>query len=199
MLADLPFLLQAHEQPPPRSLRFAPLPEHALAIDGQLASLPRPLIGLTWRAGTAPTGGTGGALYKAVPFEKFAAMAAALPGTLVVLQRDPAEEELARLRELTDGRMADFSRLNADLEGMLALLDRLDDSVGVSNTNMHLLAALGRTARVLVSRGAEFRWMAEGEASPWFPGFKVYRQSPGGDWSPALGAVGSDLAAAFAR
>ena len=72
--------------------------------------------------------------------------------------------------------MHDFTALNEDLEDMLALLSFMDDYVCVSNTNFHLRAVRGRVGRVLVPNPPEFRWMAEGEESPWFPGCKVYRQ-----------------------
>jgi hypothetical protein len=93
--------------------------------------------------------------------------------------------------------VADLSVLNADLETMLALLAQIDDYVGVSNTNMHLMAALGRGARVLVSRLPLFRWMAEGTESPWFPGFHVYRESNDRGWVPPLTSVIADLRAKY--
>jgi hypothetical protein len=87
----------------------------------------------------------------------------------------------------------DFSAANAELEDMLALLALLDEYVGVSNTNMHLAAGLGKRARVLVPYPPEWRWMVEGAASPWFPGFVVYRQSPDKDWTAALARLADDL------
>jgi hypothetical protein len=51
----------------------------------------------------------------------------------------------------------------------------------VSNTNVHLLAGLGRAARVLVPYPAEWRWMRRDGASP----------SP--DWSLALEQLRRDL------
>jgi len=87
--------------------------------------------------------------------------------------------------------------LNEDLEAMLALLALIDDYVGVSNTNMHLCAGAGRTARVLLPRPAEWRWMISGNESPWFPGFRVYRQSPVGDWGLAFDRLAQDLRAQF--
>jgi len=60
-----------------------------------------------------------------------------------------------------------------------------------------LRAGAGRTARVLVPRPAEWRWMAAGSSSPWFPGFSVYRQSIDGEWNAALDALGRDLARAL--
>jgi hypothetical protein len=78
---------------------------------------------------------------------------------------------------------------------MLALLALIDDYIGVSNTNMHLRAGVGKTARVLVPCPAEWRWMAKGNRSPWFPGFSIYRQENNGDWSNALAQLAADLGA----
>jgi len=88
--------------------------------------------------------------------------------------------------------------LNEDLEGMVALLTVIDEYVGVSNTNMHLRAGVCASARVLVPRPPEWRWMAHGRASPWFPGFTVYRQAERGDWSAAMAALQQDLVARWA-
>jgi hypothetical protein len=73
------------------------------------------------------------------------------------------------------------------------VLAELDEYVTVSNTNVHLLAGLGKTARVLVPYPAEWRWMRRDGASPWFAGFPVYRQAQSRDWSAALNQLRSDL------
>ncbi len=96
------------------------------------------------------------------------------------------------------GREAhDLTALNDDLEGMLALVDLLDDYVCVSNLNVQLRAARGRASRVLVPHPPAFRWMAKGEETPWFPGTRVYRQTVDNDWDPAFAALERDLAAAW--
>ena len=79
---------------------------------------------------------------------------------------------------------------------VLALLLLLDEYTGVSNTNMHLRAGLGLTARVLVPDPPEWRWMDRGTASPWFPRFRVYRQDRGAGWAGALSELSADLCAA---
>jgi len=196
LLGDLPYLLEAHRSPIPATLRFAALPERIAEVGARLQGLARPLVGLTWRAGTGPESGNRNALFKEVPFGKFVAMAERLPGTLLILQRQPKPSEMATLTAACGSRVQDYSALNADLEAMHALLSLLDEYIGVSNTNMHLCAALGRTARVLVSRSVEFRWMAAGSASPWFPGFPVYRQGAKGDWAGAFQAIAADVEAA---
>jgi len=35
--------------------------------------------------------------------------------------------------------------------------------------------------------------MAAGEHSPWFPGFRIYRQAPDGDWKSAMEQLAQDL------
>ena len=193
LLGDLPYLLRAAELPIPGPIRFTPLADRMTEIAARLAGLKRPLIGLTWRAGTGPEAGNRNVLFKEVKFTDFVAITKSLPGTLLVLQRNPKAEEVRALSEACGERVADLSALNADLEAMLALLAQIDDYAGVSNTNMHLMAALGRGARVLVSRMGEFRWMAEGAESPWFPGFRVYREAKDGSWLAALASVATDF------
>ena len=193
LLGDLPHLLGAPWQPVSTSIRFEP-PRSALdEIAPRLEGLPRPLTGLTWRAGTGPEAGNRNALYKEIPFDQFVDAASRIPGSLLVLQRSPREEELDRLQAACLGRLHDFSSLNADLERMLALLRLIDGYLGVSNTNMHLCAGLGRSADVLVSGSVEFRWMAEGTHSPWFPDFRIHRQQASGHWTEALDAAVSVL------
>lgn len=193
LLGDLPHRLQSHLSGVPRAVSFMPRDAELAALTERLSLLPRPLVGLTWRAGTGPESGRRHVLYKAVPFSEFVEMAAQLPGSLLVLQRNPKAEELAALRSAVGSRCHDFSVLNGDLEQMLALLSLIDEYACVGNTNVHLRAALGLRCRVFVSGAVEFRWMANGDVSPWFPASRVYRQGPRADWGSAFRAVVSDI------
>jgi hypothetical protein len=161
---------------------------------------PPPYLGLTWRAGTAPADQRGRSwlLHKEIPVDALAGAVKGFPGTIIALQRLPRSGEIAQLSERVSRQVHDLTGLNEDLETMLALLAAIDEYVGVSNTNMHLRAGAGRTARVLVPRPAEWRWMVAGE-SPWFPGFRVYRQQRDGDWSAALGRLDRDVVARYGQ
>jgi hypothetical protein len=149
---------------------------------------PPPYLGLTWRAGTplAAQPIRGRSLYKEAPLKLLAIALGNVPGTILALQRHPRDSELDALSKDLKRDVHDLSAANEDLEDMLALLALLDETIGVSNTNMHLLAGLGKTARVLVPHPPDWRWMLRNSESPWFPGFKIYRQAPGGDWTSAL-------------
>lgn len=182
----------------PATLRIPVLAEAAAALAQRLQKYgPPPYLGVTWRAGTAARDQVGAdwVLSKELPLPALAQALREYSGTLLALQRHPAPGEINDLANTAGKPVHDCSDLNDDLEQMLALLALIDDYVGVSNTNMHLRAAAGRAARVLVPNPAEWRWMYWGDRSPWFPDFRIYRQSLHGDWSPALAALARDLAA----
>lgn len=184
------------------SLRIEALPQKLAETRAQLAALgPPPYIGITWRGGIAPQKQRTASwlLYKSVGLAELARTLRNVPGTFLALQREPDDSEIGAFSAALAQPVHDMTSLNEDLEGMLALLSTLDEYVGVSNTNMHLRAATGRAARVLVPVPAEWRWMEAGRESPWFPGFSVYRQSLCGDWSAALAALGRELQVKYGR
>ena len=182
----------------PKSLALAPLEESTSAMRKRLSEAGKPpYVGLTWTGGTPPErqqAGSGWLLFKEIGIPKLAGALKGAPGTFIALQRKPADGDIKTFSRLLGHEVHDFTDLNNDLEGMLALLALIDEYIGVSNTNMHLRAAVGKTARVLVPQPAEWRWMASGAASPWFPGFSIYRQSLDGEWGGALARLRKDLA-----
>jgi tetratricopeptide (TPR) repeat protein len=195
-LRDFARLIKLGWPPVPQSAHIEPLPEKTAAVHARLAALgPAPYIGLTWRAGTLPEEqhASNWVLYKSIDLRALAATLEGVGGTLVALQRAPAAGEIATLEEALGRPVHDLCALNDDLEEMLAMLAGIDEYVGVSNTNMHLRAAAGKTARVLVPAPAEWRWLRAGRESPWFPGFTIYRQSLQGDWRDALSSLHRDL------
>lgn len=176
----------------PPSIALAPLPEREARLGERLAEFgPPPYVGVTWRAGTR---GRQGLLYKDSPVSRMAAALAPFDVRVIALQRAPRAGEVAAFADALGRPVCDLTDLNADLEDMLALVGLLDDHVCVSNTNVHLAAARDHTCRLLIPNPPEFRWLAAGDESPWFPGMTVYRQDTDGDWSAAFAALTRDLA-----
>jgi tetratricopeptide (TPR) repeat protein len=192
-VGDLPYLLDlvAADVPP---LALTPDPTRVEAMRARLAEAgPGPYYGITWRAGVQLFDLRWKSLYKELPATALADLARGKKATWISLQRAPAEGEVQRMASAMQAPLADFAQTNDDLEDMLALLSLLDEYIGVSNTNMHLRAGLGLPGQVFVPHPPEWRWMAEGETSPWYPGFHVYRQTPLGDWSGAVAQANSRL------
>ena len=182
-VGDLPYLLgmQDGDTPPP-TIHLPAEPAREDALRATLSSFgPPPWIGVTWRAGTANRQRL---LFKEAPAE---VLARALPrdATIVAVQRGALPGEIGRFAATLGRDVPDLSATNDDLEDLLALSGLLDGYVAVSNTMVHMRASRGRKSHVLVPAPAEFRWMADGAESPWFPGSPIYRQQPNGDWTTA--------------
>jgi hypothetical protein len=196
-IGDLPALLEADATPPAFALRTDD--SQAGHARERLERLGRPpYLGLTWQAGTnvlrRPEYGSDlGLLFKEIPPALLGQAVRGWPGTVVSLQRAPAPADLQALHAAAGAEVHDLSAANEDLAEVLALLAVLDEYVAVSNTNIHLLAGLGRTARVLVPHPPEWRWMRRDGPSAWFPNFPVYRQPVSRDWSEPLKRLREDL------
>jgi tetratricopeptide (TPR) repeat protein len=198
-VGELPWALEAGSagDPTPPSIRLEPDPARLHALHAHLAAAgPGPYLGLTWRAGTSAErqqGIKGKVLAKEIDLRALGQALAQTPATLIALQRGLREGELEALRHACGRPLHDFSAWNEDLDDALATLALLDDYVGVSNTNMHLVAALGRGAKVLLPFPPEWRWSAGGAGAAFFPGFTLYSQSSNGSWTAALTRLRDDL------
>lgn len=198
LVGDLPLLADmrdAADIPPPLPLDID-ADRQANMRKALEAFGPPPYLGITWQAGveqSARARENRHRLHKQISPADLGEIARAWPGSVVVLQRNPKPEDLTAFSNAAGRAWLDWSGVNDDLRDALAAVSLLDEYVGVSNTNMHLLAGIGKTARVLVPHPAEWRWMAKGESSPWFPGFKIYRQSSDQSWQAALDKLKSDL------
>ena len=196
-IGDLPALLGCEETPPAWPLEVG----DAGRAQGRerLAELgPGPYLAVTWRAGTdTGRGREFGAermqLSKAVPPAALGAALRGWPGTVIALQRGARADDAAQFGRALGAAFHDLSALGDDLPALLAVLAGIDEYVTVSNTNVHLLAGLGRTARVLLPWPVEWRWMRRDGDSPWFPGFAVYRQPPTRDWTEPLERLRRDV------
>ncbi|HTN94421.1 MAG TPA: tetratricopeptide repeat protein, partial [Gallionella sp.] len=187
LAGDLPLALGMVAEadiPPPIPLEVLPEKRQEIALrlesrrDAKL-----PLIGITWRGGGDKNGRR---MVREIPIELLAATLREIEATFVIVQRNPEPGEIAAFEKVLGRPVLDFSEVNNDLEGMLALMEQLDDYIGVDNTNMHLRASVGKTARILVPHLQDFRCMAKGDRSPWFPGFTLYRRTTDDGWSSAL-------------
>lgn len=202
LVGDLPLALgmkQVENIPKPISLSV--LADKLEAVKAQLPQDGKPLIGLTWRAGQPRSEVDkkfkNKVLQKEIPLELLIDSLHDLDAHFVILQRYATDEEIQTLKQALPQTLYDFTHFSDDLESMLALMALLDDYVGVSNTNLHLLIGLDKSARVLIPNPPDWRWMNKGQTSPWFEGFTVYRQTTSGDWCDVFQQLRVDLQTAF--
>jgi hypothetical protein len=115
------------------------------------------------------------------------------PGTAISVQYRQAAGDFEAFCEAYGANVLDASAANEDIESLLVLLSLVDELVCVSSASVHLRAAGGREARVLVPHPPDWRWLRHGERSPWYPGFPLYRQRLDLDWSEPLAQLRRDL------
>ena len=187
-IPDLPYLLGNNAVVP--SITIRPEEKARLNMLTRLSDCgPPPYIGLTYRAGGAGEN----TLYKDCEPDAIISILSEISATVIIVQRHPRPKELMLISSQLGREVSDFSDVNENLEDALALMALLDDYIGVSNTNMHLRAATGKDARVLVTHPGEFRWQVHGETSPWFPGFRLYRQSMNSNWENAFAKLKTEI------
>ncbi len=195
-IGDLPRLLgHTDNSPHPASPEIPVRDENLANVKQLLANFgPPPYVGVTWRAGAVNRSKS--VLFKEFSLTDLAEICKPLDARIVILQRLPEAGEVDQFSEILGRPVLDLSHYNEQLEDMLAVLSILDDYIGVSNTNMHMRAAVGKTCRVLVPFPPEWRWHMDG-SSPWFPDFQVYRQKANQDWQPAIRKLREELAASM--
>jgi len=197
LTSDLALLSGAGVAPP---LPLAPDAARRGAMLERLRAFgPPPYVGVTWRAGLLPEEQKPfrdlPIWLKRTPVDDIGRLLRPLHATIVILQRRPDPQDLERFRGALGRDALDASDTNDDLREALALLSLLDEYIGPSNTNMHLLSGLaGKRARVLLQNPPEWRWGKTGNSSVWFPGFELYRATQQSSWVEAFERLAKDLA-----
>jgi tetratricopeptide (TPR) repeat protein len=146
-------------------------------------------IGLSWRGGMVSTR------------QSLRSMSLALlepllrvPGAhFIDLQYGDTREERAANEARTGIRLARWDEAIEDFDQGAALVSALDLTVSVCTALVHLSGALGRPVWVMVPRNPEWRYLNEGEAMPWYPSARLFRQSDSQDWGVVISALQTAL------
>jgi len=197
-VGDVPLAaMQCGIAPTPAPLKIKP--DNALVekYRHQLAQFgPPPYIGISWRAGPVNKVSKQGVrlLDKSIDPVLLGKALSQTKATIINLQRLPDQMEQNAFLQAIGKPVADFTALNNNLPGMLAMLSIIDEYVTVSNTNVHLREGLGLPSQVFVSRPfQDWRWGYEGDTSVWYPNSVVYRQAKALNWLPEINRLTDHL------
>jgi len=80
------------------------------------------------------------------------------------------------------------------VEDLAAALATMDLVLSVDSMPAHLAGALGVPVWLLLDAVPDWRWMVQGDTTPWYPSMRLYRQPAPGAWGEVIEAVGRDLA-----
>jgi tetratricopeptide (TPR) repeat protein len=74
-----------------------------------------------------------------------------------------------------------------------ALIENVDLVITVDTAIAHLAGALGKPVWILLPYVADWRWLRDREASPWYPSARLFRQIAPRDWGPVIERVAREL------
>ena len=144
------------------------------------------LIGVSWRSSNPETGAG-----RSLPLWELAQVLGGEGRRLVNLQYGEVQQEITEALERAGVVVEQVPGLDCqnDLDGLAALIGACDEVVSIGNATAHLAGALGQKTTVLLPYSPSWRWMAEGDQSPWYQSVRLMRQVERGDWSSVLQAV----------
>jgi tetratricopeptide (TPR) repeat protein len=118
---------------------------------------------------------------------------AAVPNvTLYSLQKGDAVRELQSPE--ARGRVEDLDPEIDDFADTAAAIANLDLVICVDTSVAHLAGAMNKPVWVVLPFAPDFRWMAKGENSPWYPSMRLFRQHEAGNWDYVFAQLKSALA-----
>ncbi|HEY2243603.1 MAG TPA: glycosyltransferase family 9 protein, partial [Xanthobacteraceae bacterium] len=186
-LGSLPLALKTELPVVPAQIPYLFADEaHLQKWSVRIEKLPSPRIALAWAGNPAHDNDRN----RSIAFATLAPLLA-MPGSFISIQRDVRGDEAAQLAaqpRLTHvgGELADFN----DTAAVLALCDLL---ITVDTAPAHLAGAMGRPVWVLVPFAPDWRWMLDGEITPWYPAARVFRQPALADWNTVIARVAAAL------
>ncbi len=71
-------------------------------------------------------------------------------------------------------------------EDSASIIELMDQIVTVDTSLVHLSGALGKSAKVLLTWNACWRWLLDRQDSPWYHSIQVFRQPNPGDWKSVI-------------
>lgn len=114
-----------------------------------------------------------------------------IPGVAVYsLQK---EIPIAEIEILQNSSIIDLSEQLNDFADTAAIIAELDLIISVDTAVAHLAAAMGKPVWLVLAFAPDWRWMLEGENTPWYPTMRLFRQQQPGDWLGVFARVKQEL------
>jgi tetratricopeptide (TPR) repeat protein len=121
-----------------------------------------------------------------IPLAQFSELAKTY--NLFLIQKDIRDIDQATLQNLST--LHHLGDLINSFEDTAAIVENMDLIISIDTSLVHLAGALGKKVLALLSWCPDWRWLAKGSASPWYPSTTLIRQPTDGDWDSVMAEVG---------
>jgi tetratricopeptide (TPR) repeat protein len=189
-LLSLPLAFNTTLQTIPADVPYLHAPaERVERWRGRLPAKKALRIGVVWSGNPAHRNDRN----RSIPLDRMVAALSDPRLAVVGLQRDLRDDDRRVLSERP--HVVPLGPEFADFADTAAVVSLLDLVISVDTSVAHLAGAMGKPVWILLPFSGDWRWMFEGEKSPWYPTARLFRQSVLGDWDSALARVGGSLEA----
>ena len=160
------------------------------AFAGQLPATlsPQLTVGIAW-AGSATHQNNA---RRSCPFNFFTELMGLADVALYSLQTGRAAADIAG--HGCGAFVTDLGSKMNDFADTAAVIGHLDLVISVDTSIAHLAGALGKPVWVALPHPGDWRWMQDGDTSPWYPTMQLFRQPDPGNWAPVFEALKKALA-----
>ncbi|MGH6827308.1 MAG: tetratricopeptide repeat protein [Rhizomicrobium sp.] len=143
-------------------------------------------VGIAWQ-------GSAYSASRSFPLSDAIALASVPHVRLISLQKDAGLEQLSALPSgmTVEGPGADY--LGGDFAETAAIIDALDLVISCDTAMLHLAGAMKRPVWAALAHAADWRWLQDGNETPWYPGMRLFRQAGRGEWRGVFEAMRREL------
>ena len=120
-----------------------------------------------------------------IPLSYFSNLA--LQHNLFLIQKEIRDTDQTTLRAMSN--LHSLGDLINNFEDTAAIVENMDLIISIDTSLVHLAGALGKKVLVLLSWCSDWRWLANGEYSSWYPSATLIRQSSPKNWESVMSKV----------
>ncbi|HEY3423195.1 MAG TPA: glycosyltransferase, partial [Negativicutes bacterium] len=123
---------------------------------------------------------------RSIPFTLFKQIFSISTVSWISLQVDQRAADLATI---PPGTVIDFYDKLSDFAESAGLIENINLVITVDTAVAHLAGAMGKETWLLLPVDPDWRWLATGQDSLWYPTIRIFRQQQIGDWQELLAKV----------
>jgi tetratricopeptide (TPR) repeat protein len=160
---------------------------HLAKWSERLSALPHPRIAIAWAGNPAHENDRN----RSIAFARLRPLLAANPGSFIGIQHDLRNEDIEALAG--EDRVVPIGAELDDFSDTAAVLALCDLVITVDTAPAHLAGAMGRPLWVLLPFSPDWRWTLNGDATPWYPAARLFRQPAPEDWDSVIARLCEEL------
>jgi hypothetical protein len=181
---ELPYIFRTEICDLPIAQNYVHLPQNRCNCINRKMGRNHPRVGIVWTSGEWNQ-------TRSIPFLVFSELLSETGCEFWSLQGGAAQSDWNGLPP--SPRLRDSADLGDGILNLACVISQLDLVITVDTLAAHLPGAMGIPAWILLQQAADWRWMACGATSPWYPSLRLFRQHAAGDWSGLMAEVRQEL------